>query len=75
MANIKLKNLVISAGYEIYIHSKTEIRKFRTDWQWKYNFHDNRQYQQRSNCENTEGEGIFLQTEKSVAIQVITKRH
>ena len=25
--------------------------------------------------ESTEGEGIILQTEKSVAIQVITKRH
>jgi len=32
-------------------------------------------YQQRSKCESTEGEGIILQTKKSVAIQVITKRH
>ena len=31
--------------------------------------------QQRSKCENTEGEGIILQIKKSVAIQVIMKRH
>jgi len=32
-------------------------------------------YQHRSKCVNTEGEGIILQIKKSVAIQVITKRH
>jgi len=43
MANTKLKNHVSSAGLEMHFHSDTEFRKFRSDWQWKYNFHDNKQ--------------------------------